>query len=399
MDQRILTPISNCEEPRVTKKTLWGCISLGIALVSVPTHAEPFKDIEVHAFLSQGFIKTTDNEYLTKSHLGSFDFSEFGINFTRQLGEDFRTGVQIFSRKLGPNTGFDAKLDWFYLDYHPSDRLGLRFGRIKLPFGLYNASSDVDAARVPILLPQSVYPTQNRDYLLAQTGFELYGTTGRASAGLLEYRVYGGTIFIDVANTPGSTVQIQDLNVPYVAGSRLLWETPFVGLRLAGSIQALRLDTSAIFNSTLPAVTVQIPALLWVGSAEYAKNDLTLTAEYSRWNLKSGNSSNPTLFPETSVTSERAYAMASYRLESWLVPGLYYSVLFSNVDLRSARQGHQHDLAATLRFDLNSFWLVKLEGHYMRGTASLSSSLNGNVPASALKETWGAFLVKTTAYF
>ena len=30
----------------------------------------------------------------------------------------------------------------------------------------------------------------------------------------------------------------------------------------------------------------------------------------------------------------------------------------------------QHDVAATLRFDINSHWLVKLEGHYMTGTAA-----------------------------
>ena len=44
---------------------------------------------------------------------------------------------------------------------------------IRLPFGLYNDINDIDAARVPILLPQSIYPATSRDYLLAQTGFLL----------------------------------------------------------------------------------------------------------------------------------------------------------------------------------------------------------------------------------
>ena len=59
----------------------------------------------------------------------------------------------------------------------------------------------------------------------------------------------------------------------------------------------------------------------------------------------------------------------------------------------------QHDFALTLRFDVNRYWLIKAEGHYMRGTAGLSSSLNGNQPLGALTPDWALFAVKTTAYF
>ena len=38
--------------------------------------------------------------------------------------------------------------DWFDLDYRWKDWLGLRAGRVKLPYGLYNDTSDIDAARV-----------------------------------------------------------------------------------------------------------------------------------------------------------------------------------------------------------------------------------------------------------
>jgi len=43
--------------------------------------------------------------------------------------------------------------------------------------------------------------------------------------------------------------------------------------------------------------------------------------------------------------------------------------------------------------------LLKLEGHYLAGTAALNPALNDNVPSSALPNTWVAFLAKTTAYF
>ena len=80
--------------------------------------------------------------------------------------------------------------------------LGLRAGRIKLPFGLYNEYSDIDSARLSILLPQSLYPTRSRDFLLAQTGFSLYGSRRPGDLGALDYQLAFGTIFVDAGGEP-----------------------------------------------------------------------------------------------------------------------------------------------------------------------------------------------------
>jgi len=364
----------------------------------------------VHGFVSQGFIKTTDNNYLADSERGSAEFTEVGLNFTLPLSEDFRVGMQLFARDLGPVGNYDARFDWFYLDYRFRDWLGLRAGRTKLPFGLYNETSDIDAARVPVLLPQSVYPTVNRDYLLAQTGAELYGLVPLGPAGQLEYRLYGGTIFFDAGE---ASPQIGDVSVPYIGGGRLMWLTPLTGLQLGGSAQALRIDVDYVPSAaelaaldmagTLPedfsgSVSVKIPALLALGSVEYSAHDWLIAAEYSRW-WASLESNLPALFPEVKNTSERAYVMTSYQVASWFWPGAYYSLLFSDVNDRHGRDAYQHDVALTLRYDITQHWLVKLEGHYMHGTAGLSSALNDGTPLSELNEDWGVFLVKTTAHF
>jgi hypothetical protein len=355
--------------------------------------------VEIHGFVSQGFILSTSNDYLAESSNGSFEFAEVGINFTKQLTDQLRWGMQLFARDLGPINNYTARLDWFYLDYRYKDWLGVRAGRVKLPFGLYNEIQDIDSARVPVLLPQSVYPTQNRDFLLALTGGEVYGYIDLQNAGALEYRIYGGTIFLTTTNQPGSPVQTSEVGVPYMLGGRLLWETPVPGLRAGGSIQALELEADAYLTAAMMRAHVKLPAVLWVGSVEYAKDELLLAAEYSRWHLDL-DSDNPAVFPGTPlITSERGYVMGSYRVNTWFQPGVYYSVLFPNVTDREGRASMQHDIAATARFDINDFWLVKLEGHYMMGTAGLSSSLNGNVPLGALDRHWGVFFVKTSAYF
>src|SRR5438309_8476148 len=242
--------------------------------------------LDVHAFISQGFLFTSANDYLADSSRGSFEFSEVGLNVTLPATDRLTLGLQIFSRKLGPLGDYRATLDWYYLDYHWRDWLGIRAGRVKLPFGLYNDISDVDSARTAVLLPPSIYRAQNRDFLLAQTGVEAYGYRDLGAAGGLDYRLYGGTIFLDVKQQPGSPFTVVDLNVPFVAGGRMLWVPPIEGLRLGGSLQFLRLETHLLPASSSSSVAVNLPVMLWVASVEYTVRDLLFAAEYSRWRVR-----------------------------------------------------------------------------------------------------------------
>jgi hypothetical protein len=355
--------------------------------------------LEAHGFVGQGAIKSTGNNYLADSKRGSLELSEVGLNLTAQLTERLRVGMQFFARKLGAAGNFNAKTDWFYLDYRWKDWLGIRAGRVKLPFGLYNDTSDIDAARVPVLLPGSIYPVNDRDFLLAQTGFELYGYGSLGAGGALEYRLYAGTIFVQITNPPGAPLVVQSVGVPYVAGGRLMWEAPVEGLRVGGTLQALRLDTAVLVPMTGATALVRIPVLLTVASLEYAAGDLLLAGEYSRWYV-SDTSSDAMVFPNMdTMTSERGYVLGAYRIRRWLTPGAYYSVLFGNVDDRTGRQNRLHDVAATLRFDINAHWIVKLEGHYLDGTAGLDAALNGGAALNTLPRQWSLFLLRTTAYF
>jgi hypothetical protein len=385
-----------------------GAIALALSFTLLCSRAEAvdigeedsLASMKVHGFVSQGFILTLHNDYLADdSTRGSFEFAEVGVNFTKNLGDALRVGVQLFAQDLGPTGNYTARMDWFYLDYRFTDWLGLRAGHLKIPYGLHNEVHDVDSARVPVLLPPSVYPLQTREILFAQTGAELYGFARLDGFGALDYRVFGGTIFLDADSlTPPATPFELDFQVPYVVGGRLLWETPLAGLRVGGSLQVLRIDTTAFIPAMEPLV-IENDSLRWVGSAEYAAGDLMLTAEYSRWKAKQ-RSSNDMLSPPLDVQSERAYAMATYRVLPWLHPGAYYALLFPDVDQREGRQNQQHDVALTLRFDVNAYWLVKAEGHYMVGTAGLVNPLRINPPdISTADKHWAAFFLKTTAYF
>jgi hypothetical protein len=262
---------------------------------------------------------------------------------------------------------------------------------------------------VPVLLPQSVYPIQSRDYFLAQTGGEIYGYLSLGAAGALDYRAYGGTIFIDVpAYTAIGTTAV---SIPYLYGGRLMWHAPLQGLRLGASAQRLRLNvhytpsTDALLGFPMPlpegfngTVELHAPITIGVASLEITADDFLFSAEYLRQWAKV-QSTLPEVFPEDDQISEGFYAMASYHVTSWFAPGAYYSLRFPDVDDRRGRDAYQHDIALTVRYDLTDHWLLKLEGHFMSGTASLDPALNDDVPRDELPRDWGAFFAKTTAYF
>jgi hypothetical protein len=197
-----------------------------------------------------------------------------------------------------------------------------------------------------------------------------------------------------------------------------MWRTPLEGLQVGGSAQALRFDFS--FNPTpdqqaqyqmagqLPpdfagVISAKIPIKLWVASIEYQKERLALAAEYTRSYLHYETN---LLLPENKVINEGGYLMASYQLTSWFTPGVYYSAIFPNIHAAvpagadpNPRSSFQHDVAATLRYDITANWRVKVEGHDMHGTAGLQGALNDNRPLTELDKDWGVLLVKTTGYF
>jgi hypothetical protein len=384
-----------------------GAVVFGALFVPIG-RARAQSDVEVHGFVSQGFIATTENNYLGPSERGSFEFTEAALNFTSSPLEDLRIGVQLFVHDLGPLGNYEPQFDWYYIDYRVADWFGIRAGRTKLPFGLYNELNDIDAARVPILLPQSVYPVSSREFLLAQTGAELYGDVPLGAAGALSFRVYGGTIYLDPTNV---STAVKGYELPYVAGGSLMWASPLEGLSIGGSVQALRLEldftptpeqvAAYTASGVLPAdfagtVSARAPVALAVLSAEYQRGDLLLAAEYLRQYLDLDTSLN---MPEQHFVSQGAYVLGTYRLTSWLTPGLYYSLLYPDAANTTGPARYQHDVALTLRHDINAHWLLKLEGHYMHGTAGLTSELNGGTPLDQLQADWGVLLIKTTAYF
>ena len=93
-------------------KKVLAVVPVALALTSAPTASaidigqdESVASVEVHGFASQGFILSTQNNYLSaNSTNGSFQYSEVGLNFTKALTDNLRMGCSS-SHKISVQTG------------------------------------------------------------------------------------------------------------------------------------------------------------------------------------------------------------------------------------------------------------------------------------------------------
>lgn len=355
-------------------------IILIVAAWIAPVEAYEKAGVDIHGFISQGFIYSDEYNYLsTNTTKGSFEYNEMGINFSRQLSDNLLIGMQLFSRDIGDAANNNINLDWAYADYRQWDWLGLRIGRVKLPIGLYNETRDMDMLRTCIVLPQGIYNDLERDNMIALNGMGLYGNMAMKWAGSIEYNLLVGTINSDEESGFGKVTEDELGGMATLNGSikngntynaALRWETPLPGLKFGYTYtNEERIDMP--FSTVIGDIDSQGEGIVQVYSVEYTWDDLVAAAEYMIRDV--GGTVGDY---NTSKTVETFYLSASYQFNDWFFLGAYYSEFYPDADDKEGdnqilykNKGWEKDLALTLRFNINEFWILKIEGHAMDGAA------------------------------
>ena len=428
----------------------------------VASHAEEFGEVDIHGFIAQGFMQSSDNNFLAETKKGTFEFNEMGINFSTDLTQDLRVGMQFFARDLGEFGNDEIVVDWVFADYHYKPWLGLRMGKMKAPTGFYNETRDVDMLRTSILLPQGVYNEGWRDTLSAIKGSGLYGAVPLGPLGGLSYIVQAGIMDVPPEGGIGKFAQDQgDLSANAVDSdtaylSALVWETPLEGFRLGTTFSKSKIMISAESNSGLLWESRSIGAMLagagvtaeqfaavyghaptyaeaqaagadlvglpmdfpismegYVYSMEYVWNDLTLAAEYSSTKADyylaiAGTTT--MIVPETELEIEGYYGSVSYRFTDLFELGLYYSEFYPDADDKDGdtlvplgypkEAGWSKDICLSTRFDINESWVVKVEGHMIDGLAVMFMSDQDRLgTAYDVDEDWFLGAVKVSYSF
>jgi len=354
-------------------------------------------NLQVHGYATQGFLYSTQNNiFTTNSSDGSPAWTEAVVNVGAQPTAKLHFTIQARYSLLG-NYGNAITLDYAAADYKPTDHFGVRFGKVKTPWGLFNEIQDIDPSYLWALLPQSIYPTTSSNSILAHYGGVVYGTlTLNPKLGQIEYRGFGGEGFYSASDGYFVDQAEAGFNLPngimgLLYGAALHWKTPLPGL-MVGASDLKDARWSATYTAKSGAITgtqTLEPNSQPNYFAMYEKHKLMVAYEFSRsW----GNAL--TQFPGAPASFLRNddrgwYGMASYKVTGKFTAGLYES---QNSDhqapLGSGR--YQKDFDLTARYDFNGFLYAKAEQHFIQGTglgydANLNPNLQPNTWLTALK--------------
>jgi hypothetical protein len=332
-------------------------------------YAQDLAGIEIHGFATQGFLFSSHNNYLSmKSSEGSLQWTDGAVSFTDSLTDSLRVGIQLHMYQLGDLGGSNIQVDWASGDYRINDHLGIRAGKVKTALGLFNDSQDVDAVFLWILLPQSVYPIDNKSVFLSHLGGEVYGDVPLGNrAGKLVYHAYAGHVNLDLNG--GYVLQIADDGLTFntapggkLYGGDLRWETPFKGLAVGTSALVQAVDGSAPQGSLHIA-----PFLLTDHYAEFKKGRFYAAGEYRRVPAGAVFSFGPVKL-DSPVDYREWFVMGSYRLTGKIHVGTYYSHFINKALDSSQSANYSKDWALSGRYDFNSYFYGKIEGHFLHGT-------------------------------
>jgi hypothetical protein len=388
---------------KINHKILIAVLSLGMAsdVLALEWHNG---DWQVHGFLSQGFNFTTDNQVFGTSKDGSFDFTELGINGSVKLTPNLLMSAQGLYRSTGASDTQGARLDFAQIDYSiplfdSAAVIGVRAGRVKTPFGLYNDTRDVVWTRPTVLLPQSIYldTLGLRQAQIAADGGVLYGryTQGDHRFGL-EFLV--GDL---QDNTGGTAAFLTNSPTAQAMGGRplLLGRAVYEWKGGRGRLMATIADVDRDYSSSSPTtpsgnVKLSIP----VFSGQYNAEHWSLTSEYA-W-IDSQRSGFP-LVPPTS-TSENFYVQGEYRFTENFSGVLRYDVLHVNRDDREGDQAsamtglprhrfYARDLTTGVRWEFARNFLLAADYHYVNGTAWLNTTDNPDLNSGGGVSDWHLF--------
>ncbi len=345
-------------------------------MASLPCAAQSLDDlnIQLHGYATQGFLYTTNNNiFTTESSDGSPAWTEAVVNLSALPTPKLRVAVQARYELLG-DLGNTVTLDYAAVDYKVNDKFGIRFGKTKIPSGLFNEIQDIDPSYLWALLPQAVYPITNRNSYLSQYGGVAYGTLSLSKAlGKVDYRGWSGERTLSGNDgallnlTEGGTVFPNGLS-GIASGGAIHWRTPVAGLMVGAS--------DVKFNRWVNPANVAGGTIIGTEEvnaynephyfAKYEKAKVLLAYEYDR-SVIGGHLTFPHFTVPYGPSDGRAeYAMATYKVTDKLSAGAYWSYGYTQ-HKQNYGTNFQKDYTISGRYDFSQYFYAKAEQHFING--------------------------------
>lgn len=355
-------------------------------------------DYQIHGFAAQAYLVSQGNNFFGDSTNGSHDFYEVGLNGAVNLGRGLLASAQGVIRDAGLSDTGRPRLDYALIDWSVIESVeataGIRLGRVKNRFGLYNDTRDVVFARPGILLPQSIYfeGMGLRSLLFSSDGVQLYGsrTLGAhelslTSSAALDRDLSKKEREVLFSNFPGANeIRLEDLSFTQVSDS---WNGGRAVFALSHARAKLMIEPSPTFPIDLEGTFG-----LSVVSLRYNAERYSLTGEYlyTRADIRTS------IDGRTKSSLDGGYVQADYRpADHWSVFARY-DASFSDADDRNGREAARtpgvqrhsrfaHDLTVGAGWLPDAHWGLWAEAHRIYGTATAPPLDN---PDGAGHERW-----------
>lgn len=339
-------------------------------------------NLQVHGTLAQGGLLSSHNDFLTaRTSQGTLQWTDAALNAAKDFTDRFHAGIQLHTYRLGDLGRFKVEVDWAYGEYRFADWAGVRAGKVKTRLGLFNDTQDIDALHLWSLLPQGVYPADNRSWTLAHTGGDVFGNFKLPlRLGRVSYQGYLGRRVVDpnggyfkVAADEGYTLKDGASGILY--GGDLRWRTPLLGLTAGASLGLAGVTAHASIPQNPVPFSIQSTSDTDTALyGEFERGKFYAAGEFRRriWNLEIPEFHAPLV----ALDSRAWYLMGAYRVQRIVRVGAYYSSFYYPGIFRASPfvpyviGTGTSDWVVASRVDPNPHVYFKLEGHYMNGNTT-----------------------------
>lgn len=390
----------------------WTSLFYCVLLAAWPAWANDMAGPNYHiqGFAAQGLIGSTNNHFFGDSRDGvSTEFTEAGLHGMWQPIEKLNLSGQMVYRRAGESDKEGVRVDYAQADWQfqktDTSKLGLKFGKVKSPYGLYNETRDVPFTRPSILLPQSIYLDNSRDLLLAAPGMFLHG------ARLNEYGSTEYSLGWIRPNFGSDSVEYAFLGRPRPGklegkdslAARVRWDTPTDTTLMLTYVDA-RIDYSPGGSDSLRAGNIEFRNLL--ASVQQRLDTLTFTAEYGepRGEFEDFGAA----LPNNVRTAQGFYLQGEWRFDPAWELMLRHGVIYRDKEDKSGRQFqtvtglpahtmYSHDWVLGLRWDVTPSLMLRAEHHHVNGTGLLPGPDNPNF--FSREQRWNMWLLQAAYRF
>jgi len=359
----------------------------GVVFAGETKQSDWFQRSNWGAFVSQTAIYSSDYNFLSQSDDSlSFDMWEAGLLFSTVVKNKLTFSAQILGRKVSEDTGNDLRIDYAFFSYplyqSINDKIGLRLGRIRSSYGLYNETRDIPHTRTTIVMPQSVYFDMTRNSFYSADGVELFGYRD-----FDDQRLSAQVFFSKPVADEDETGEVEILQPKNLEGKKSIlakvsYGSEYDGIRASFTYYRPEYEVDVTLSQgslTLKDNDASFYSESMITSLEYNQFDWSVTFEYLRHKFSQTIPSLGNIPGQTADGrgyEEAFYLRGLYRFNDKWEAYIGYDATERRKNKALTDNERWHDINLGGSFRPNDNWLLRTELHYIEGLSRLLSRDN-----------------------